>query len=81
MENLGLFGGFEYSPMSKKIYKNVTIQDFDAKLDSKLYFNTFQNKTHLLDQDAFSINETRQDKKTRKKHKNIKKRNTKRYKK
>ena len=81
MENLGLFGGFEYSPISKKIYKNVTIQEFDVKLDSKLYFNTFQNKTHLLDQDAFSINETSQGKKTRKKYKHKNKRNTKRYKK
>ena len=81
MENLGLFGGFEYSPMSRETYKNVTIHDFDAKLDSKLYFNTFQNKTHLLDQESFSMNERRQDKQTRKNYKNTKKRNTKRYKK
>tara|TARA_Y100000816_G_C25809949_1_gene423988 strand:+ start:163 stop:408 length:246 start_codon:yes stop_codon:yes gene_type:complete len=81
MENLGLFGGFEYSPISKKTYKNVTIQDFDVKLDSKLYFNTFQNKTHLLDQDSFTINKARQDNKTRKIHNYKNKRNTKRYKK
>ena len=81
MENLGLFGGFEYSPMSKKTYKNVTIQDFDVKLDSKLYFNTFQNKNHLLDLDSFTINKKRQDKRTRKNYNYKNKRNTKRYKK
>ena len=81
MENLGLFGGFEYSPISKTTYKNITVQDFDVTLDSKLYFNTFNNKVHLLEQDINMSNERRQDKRTKKKYKTKNKRTTKRYKK
>jgi len=80
MENLGLFGGFEYSSLPKQKYNNISIQNFDVMLDSKLYFNTFQNKKQLLDTDLDCINETRQDKKTRKNYKKYHK-NTKKYKK
>lgn len=79
MENLGLFGGFEYLSTSRQKYKNVPIQEFNLKLDSQLYFNTFQNKTHLLEPESFKVNESRQDK-TRKNRGNNKK-NTKKYKK
>ena len=48
MENLGLIGGFEYS--NHKIKKeNICYQDFDSIFDTKLHFNTFKNKSLLLD--------------------------------
>lgn len=81
MENLGLFGGFEYSSLPRQDLKNISIQDFDVKLDSRLYFNTFQNKTHLLDPESLHQNDLRQDKKKTRKNRDSTKKNTKKYKK
>jgi len=48
MENLGLIGGFEYN--NNQIKKDIIFyQEFDSTFDTKLHFNTFKNKSLLLD--------------------------------
>ena len=48
MENLGLMGGFEY--YKNFIEKdNIILKDYDGSLDTKIHFNTFNNKPMLLD--------------------------------
>ena len=56
MENLGLFGGFEYLSTSRQKYKNVPIQEFNLKLDSQLRNTDFE--TSLLYSCALELTKT-----------------------